>query len=51
MQEEGMEDKDPYAEGVEAAHKGKIIAHCPYPFGSVEANEWIDGFESVKQAD
>ena len=46
-----MEQEDPYVLGIEAAHKGKTIAHCPFQYGTKEADEWIEGFETVKSAD
>ena len=36
---------DAYDEGVDAAEDGKENMDCPYPLGSDEADDWLDGFE------
>lgn len=38
---------DAYEEGIDAAESGKSITDCPYPYGSEEAEDWLDGFEEV----
>jgi hypothetical protein len=38
---------DYYAEGVEAAHSYKTAAHCPYTYGSVEADLWLQGYQDA----
>jgi ribosome modulation factor len=37
---------DAFEEGLDAAEDGKSILDCPYPDGSEEAEDWLDGFES-----
>lgn len=37
--------KDPYAEGMDAAHKGGMAAECPYDYSSADGQEWMRGFE------
>lgn len=37
-------------EGYEAAMKGKFLSDCPYPVGSEERSDWIDGYDSYADA-
>lgn len=43
--QDASHDKDPYAEGMEAAHSGKHAADCPYGFSTPDGEEWLKGFE------
>lgn len=36
---------DPYAEGMDAAHKGQSAATCPYEYNTREGQDWLIGFE------
>ena len=38
-------ENDPYAEGVEAAHTGKMMADCPYQYGTPDGDKWCAGYE------
>ncbi len=37
--------RDPYTEGVEAAHTNKMAADCPYSFSSPSGEQWLKGYE------
>lgn len=41
------DDTDHYAEGMEAAHSGKVVAHCPHPYDSEKGKEWMQGFDGA----
>ncbi len=40
-----MVDVDAYAEGVDAAHSGKCAADCPYDAGTLQYDEWLQGYQ------
>lgn len=40
-----MDDKDPYAEGLEAAESGLSSATCPYEYDTPDGDEWLKGYQ------
>lgn len=42
----GKPDYETYEEGLEAAMAGKLVADCPYRYGSLEYESWTKGFDS-----
>jgi|WetSurSiteA1Bulk_404760.scaffolds.fasta_scaffold00195_14 hypothetical protein len=38
------DSSDEYEEGADAAEDGKKIIDCPYPSGSEQYDDWVDGF-------
>lgn len=38
----------PFELGQLAARQGLPHSVCPHPYGSVECEEWVDGWNSVK---
>lgn len=39
-------ERDPYAEGLDAAHSGSSGATCPYSYDSADGELWLQGFEA-----
>jgi len=45
-----IDDNVAVDEGHEAAKQGKFLSDCPYPVGSEERSDWIDGYDSYADA-
>lgn len=42
----GLLPVDHYEMGVNAAHSGKIAAHCPYAYDSPAGERWMHGYQA-----